>query len=433
MNEKLNKTEGIRAARLNLQTNGATGRSQKLNFPTRDGEESVAGASQDFLPQAFPQAKILKPKRDGKIDPNAAVESPSSNRGGYFQSLQGLGEEGEVKTLANTVRSSADNADDTTIEIYSYSWKDIKNPEKGREILKYLYWQKGFPIRKIGKIFKKAQRTVAYRMEKYGIPRRDAIETTIKTHTIYEAKPFSGSLIEKAYLIGLRYGDVSARRICRKIRTSLTSTHPAMHELFASVFEPYAHVSRIPYKATTTRFSWTSYCHLHPSFGFLVEKGGEIPSQICNDNKSFLTFLAGFFDSEGCISIVKRQRLDSLIIKAELANKNIKLLKSIKARLEVLGFNPKIYPVGTTWTLDVARKHEVARLLQTIPIRHTEKIWKLEIALEAYHINQWEKISPKLQAYRDKIREDVQACIAQAREIYLKKHSNTATTNIQRG
>jgi len=68
--------------------------------------------------------------------------------------------------------------------------------------------------------------------------------------------------------------------------------------------------------------------------------------------------------------------------------------------------------------------NEVATLLQTVPVRHTEKIWKLE----AYHTNQWNRISPKLRAYRNKISEDVQACMAQAGEIYLK---NTLTRQPQ--
>ena len=48
---------------------------------------------------------------------------------------------------------------------------------------------------------------------------------------------FSGDLKEKAYIRGLAWGDLHTRKHSRQILTELTTTHPAMTDLFYSIFE----------------------------------------------------------------------------------------------------------------------------------------------------------------------------------------------------
>ena len=72
----------------------------------------------------------------------------------------------------------------------------------------------------------------------------------------YERKPFDGTDEDKAYLLGLRHGDLSVSKPWKGVaKVSTSTTHPAMAELFRSLFEPYGHVYQHPrYKKDTKAY-----------------------------------------------------------------------------------------------------------------------------------------------------------------------------------
>src|SRR5208283_2452106 len=77
----------------------------------------------------------------------------------------------------------------------------------------------------------------------------------------YERRPFDGTKEDRAYLLGLRHGDISVTKPCpnpsEAIRVSTSTTHPAMAELFTNLFSPYGHISKHPrYKKDTQSYEW---------------------------------------------------------------------------------------------------------------------------------------------------------------------------------
>lgn len=163
-----------------------------------------------------------------------------------------------------------------------------------------------------------------------------------RTLTKYPKVPFSGNLKEKAYIIGLRYGDLSVQKHGRNLRISTASTHPDMIKLFESVFCSYGKVGKYPkYNNGTDRYYWSTYCDLDQSFGFLLTKKDSIPMWILENNDYFFSFLSGYFDAEGCLSLYVDPKGNSnvqFIIKT--CDKGV--LEGILNNLHKLGFEINI-------------------------------------------------------------------------------------------
>src|SRR3989338_127409 len=111
--------------------------------------------------------------------------------------------------------------------------------------------------------------------------------------------PFSGNLNEKAYLLGLRTGDIHARKHYRLIQADTTSTNDAQLKMFAQAFRKYGQVKSYKKKGGYTETTNRIYTFLDLSFGFLTQKPKIIPSWIMKNNGLFYSFLAGYVDSEG--------------------------------------------------------------------------------------------------------------------------------------
>jgi len=73
-------------------------------------------------------------------------------------------------------------------------------------------------------------------LRRRGIVLREKVKAQISAVTKYARKPFAGDIWEKAYLMGLRYGDLNAVRHGRAIRIRVSTTHRAMANLFESNF-----------------------------------------------------------------------------------------------------------------------------------------------------------------------------------------------------
>ena len=83
-------------------------------------------------------------------------------------------------------------------------------------------------------------------MKARGLVLRDKIDAQIQAVTKYDRKSFSGDRIERAYLMGLRYCDLDAAKHARAVRVRVSTTHPAMADLFESLFSPIVHILRYP-------------------------------------------------------------------------------------------------------------------------------------------------------------------------------------------
>jgi LAGLIDADG-like domain len=185
--------------------------------------------------------------------------------------------------------------------------------------------------------------------------------------------------------MGLGYGDLDVVRHGRAVRVRVSTTHPAMAELFENLFSPYTHVSRYPRRAKLVGSEWTLECDLENSFEFLLSK--PTISELETWNASlFLAFLAGLFDAEGSVLLHKKGERRSPEV--ALINSDKNLIDFLLSRLGRLGFSAHVY-----WTkqkedrngingnsnsgrVAICKFDEVLEFLGRVHLRHPERIAK---------------------------------------------------------
>lgn len=285
--------------------------------------------------------------------------------------------------------------------------RKIIKPTKAK--LKELYIDKGLTMQKISGLLKVSINPVCKWLHEYNIPIR---------RFKYKKYNFSGDLKEKAYILGLVAGDISAYKHCRQISVELTTTHPAMMDLFYSTFQKYGAPKKyLKYNKITERYEWKGYVFLDSSFEFMFSKNFEI------NNNYFYDFLAGFFDSEGCLHIYDNHGYIGLT--ALIYNSDKKLLEIIKERFEKDGFHPRFsiffkkgqkttndyYRGANVWAIRLHTIKEVLPLMNLMPIKHKEKLDKLKIAMTVNNSNKWEEVSDRVNNLRMKIKKEVKEYI----------------------
>jgi LAGLIDADG DNA endonuclease family protein len=156
----------------------------------------------------------------------------------------------------------------------------------------------------------------------------------------YERKPFDGSDEDKAYLLGLRHGDLSASIPWKgAIRISTSTTHPAMAELFTSLFASSGHIYRYPrYKKDTHTYEWNLSTIVDDSFRFMVAPHVESWDWVARSESTILAYLSGLFDAEGSIGIYRNAGTTALTL--TFYNTNLELLTIVHSWLTRVGYNP---------------------------------------------------------------------------------------------
>jgi LAGLIDADG-like domain len=261
--------------------------------------------------------------------------------------------------------------------------------------------------------------TVWNHLKARGLVLRDKVEAQIQAVTKYERKPFSGDKIERAYLMGLRYGDLNAVKHGRSIRVRVSTTHPAMADLFESLFEPYGHVARYPREAKLVNFEWTLETDLDKSFEFLLSKPSISQLEALSPTE-VIAFLAGFFDAEGSIYLhEKRGRFNPEV---SFSGTEEKLMDYVGRAVKDMGLHCKLDWVIQNENRDgiagysregrvaLWRFHDVQEFLRILPIRHAEKIGKARLVKEMEYRSDvsknieirraWEKLASEFKADR---------------------------------
>ena len=299
-----------------------------------------------------------------------------------------------------------------------------------------LYWNKGLSIRQVAKKLRVSDSTVHHRIAKFEIPKKSRMK--------YQKTPFSGDFIEMSYLLGVRAGDFSARKCYRQIRVWVTTTHPAMIKLFRDSFEEYTNVCKFPtYGNSRAKYKWRMYALVDRSFEFMVEKPELIPGETFRDDHGLLAFLAGYTDAEGSL-IISRSR-ESIRYVYTISSEDYGLLNDFKDKLTKMGFHVSLRLVrkrGTEawtkhklrndyWSLSLARKEEVLRLVQLLPLRHEEKLKKRELMLRFKNAKRWDEVKDEVLALRRKIREEVKRCILEAAREYNGRYPKTHSSHLR--
>jgi hypothetical protein len=286
----------------------------------------------------------------------------------------------------------------------------------------------GYSTRQIARYFHRGQRTVWRHLN-----RVMKLRPSLRDGPKYPKRSFSGDLIEKAYILGLRYTDLSTQRHRKQIQVRLSTTHPAMLDLFTGLFGKYTTVKCYPInKGGKQGYEWTTYCYVDSSFEFL-EATKRPPSWILKDDAIFLSFFAGCVDGDGCISIEQRRR-ELWYPVIHLHSQNKLMLHCIFQKLKEMGYNPTInvaqnkgsvtyrkYRLNNNlWTLHLRKRSETIHLLKYLPLKHAEKVEKQKIILENAD-GTWTKAGDKVYRLRENIRKDVSECIAKAQREHDRK------------
>lgn len=160
-----------------------------------------------------------------------------------------------------------------------------------KEVLFDLYHNKKYTHKEIAKTLGHSRYGIQRRMKIYGIKSRSLSLANMK----YPKFDFSNDLIEKAYLIGFRLGDLNVYKIRELVQVRCSTTKEAQVALITSLFDKYGNVHIWKAKRGTIEITVL----LNKSFKFLLPKEDAIEDWILKKEKYFLSFVAGYADAEG--------------------------------------------------------------------------------------------------------------------------------------
>jgi hypothetical protein len=164
------------------------------------------------------------------------------------------------------------------------------------EDLRRLYVDEGLSLNAIAARYGCALTTIWRRLQAAGIACREG-----GSEPKYTRADFSGDILEKAYLVGFRLGDLHVGMEGRRtIVIKCTSTRGEQVELFRLLFERYGHVYTD--EATVSqrrRQSIGMEVRVNMTFDFLLPKQDSVPAWILENDEPFFAFLAGYVDAEG--------------------------------------------------------------------------------------------------------------------------------------
>ena len=344
-----------------------------------------------------------------------------------------------------TARASSDVGQEDLLALLRKKGLSIRNLDEARRgelrlFLDHLHNSRGLSLNDIAKLIgNKTSGYASWVCRELGVKPRPFEEARLKgireKRRKYERRPFDGTDEERAYLLGLRHGDLSVSRPWKGVvRVSTSTTHPAMAELFRSLFEPHGHVYQDPrFKKDTGTYEWNLSVILDSSFEFLFDRLAECAEWILSKPSITLAYLAGLFDAEGSVGIYPAKKFTSLNVL--YYNTNLELIQFVEKAIHGLGYRPLPpyldkkkgfrspgYHIEMTkdyWRILLARFVECQEFLARLPIRHSEKIRKRTLANSLVQGQSWEEVEPKVQQIREEIRLRRDGFVEEAQRRYL--------------
>jgi hypothetical protein len=268
--------------------------------------------------------------------------------------------------------------------------------------------------------------TIFLHLRKSGIRLRNKVEAQIEAVTKHRKRPFSGDLCEKAYLLGFARGDLYVTRHGRAIRVKTATTHPAMADLFVSLFSKYGHVYMYPKKAPFVTYEWSMDSDLDESFRFLERFSQEVPDWVKNNKSLFIGYFSGLFDAEGSILLHTGNFYGFEIY---LTNSDLQLLEEVQSALKRIGYSLQLYspsfssisPEGhEVWRLGTTKFDVIRHLIERCVFRHPQRKAKARILLNSLALSGRvsEDAEEEWICLRDSIKADVDRFIRDAHVAY---------------
>jgi len=315
---------------------------------------------------------------------------------------------------------------------FSVKYMDGTKKDELRRFLIFLHVEKGMSLNDVAILIgNKTSGYTSWLFRQLGIRCRPFEEARLKgireKRRKYERKPFDGTDEDRAYLLGLRHGDLSVSRPWRGVVRVLTSsTHPAMANLFRSLFEPYGHVYQHPrYKKDTKSYEWNLSAIPDNSFEFLLSELPEVKDWISSSPKLTLTYLAGLLDAEGSV-VTTRNKKGSILLFTAWNNSDLVLLTWARERLRFLsyptslclnkqkGVRSKKYGIihrQDYWQLSIFGIAKVQEFLRSVKPRHDEKLRRMRIALSVAKGQRYSEVSEELASLRAEIKSEVRTFV----------------------
>ena len=320
---------------------------------------------------------------------------------------------------------------------------DDRKKRELHQFLDYMHNTKGMSLNDIAKLIgNKTSGYTSWVCQQLEVQRRPFEEARLKgireKCRKYERKPFDGTDEDKAYLLGLRHGDLSVSIPWKGVvRVSTSTTHPAMADLFRSLFAPYGHVYQHPrYKKDTQTYEWNLQVILDYSFSFLLQRFTEVKDWVQASESRTIAYLSGFLDAEGSI-LVTRNVKGGIVVFVDYFNENKGLLEWIEARALRFGLGCSLRinkPVGrgTTgfhlnhnseyWQLSIFSVPSILKFIDHLQPRHPEKIDRRRLALATEGKLRYDEVSREIVALRVRIKDDVRQFVKLAEARYLESH-----------
>jgi hypothetical protein len=325
------------------------------------------------------------------------------------------------------------------------SIRNLDPAKKGelRVLLHDLHVVRGMSLTDIAKLVgNKTSGYTSWLCRQLGVEARPFEEARLKgireKRRKYERKPFDGTEQERAYLIGMRQGDLSASKPWKGVvRVSTSTTHPAMAELFRSLFEPHGHIyQHARFKKDTKSFEWNLSTIVDESFDFLIgERDSQLSTFIRDD--VIPDYLAGILGAEGSIGIFENSGHTSIII--SIYNTDLGLLNFVKTSLVKMGCHVlgpyldkkrgtrtskyQIERMKDYWRIAVATFEDCQRLLRQLPLRHREKQARKELALSVEKGQLWDRVKGEVEGIRNRVRMERDEFVGLAETKYFERNA----------
>jgi len=309
----------------------------------------------------------------------------------------------------------------------SIRYLDPETKGRVKAAMESLHWTQELSLNDIAELMgNKTSGYSSYLFKELGIKARPFEEARLKgvvNHLrMYDRRPFAGTDADKAYILGLKHGDLSAYVPFGNVtRVSTSTTHPALAELFTELFSPHGHVYKLArYKKDTGTFEWNFQAILDDSFAFLLEPREKCRDWVRKQDETMLAYLAGLVDAEGHIRMYPNPRTVGIIV--SVWNTDFDLVRFASDCLKRLGYRPMepyldkraggkssgfhIERKKDYWRLQLGRFDEAQSLLQRLPLRHREKVERKRLALSVSKGEDYEVIGSKVSSFARSIKEE---------------------------
>ena len=248
--------------------------------------------------------------------------------------------------------------------------------------LQDLYLIKKLSSYEISRFLNCSQSLIMKRLKEFSTKTRSIQEAKALTKPRYKRKNFNNKIVDKAYIIGFRIGDLYVSKThpnSPTIRISTNTTKDEQVQLIQELFSSYGHVKQYN---RDKRGAITVRAFVNNSFSFLLKREDKIEPWILENKNVFTSFLAGYIDAEGSF-VYKKNKVFSIQthdkkilcqISEKLNNYGIDCMKP-KISRKINSVNNGINSNKDVWTLYIYNRENLLKLINLLKeyIRHPKR------------------------------------------------------------